>query len=255
MSEYSSEELSILSSIQLFMANPKHLKPEVFGSGCIINYKNSQYLLSVFHNIKYEEMQLLIETNWPPDGKTTPVIPLGNFVHFDLLQFAGDADAKELLELIEKGGEKLDITFAKIQSLQAPGPLQEKLVIDEFSFERSPKLALNFENISEPKHDELYSFFGNIKHEYQDIYLSKTPTLKRKLTYRSSSKGFHKFQAPKKISSADEYEGCSGAPILDSEGRLVALACKVAVGTNLIYGFPISECKKLLDMAIDANQI
>jgi len=58
------------------------------------------------------------------------------------------------------------------------------------------------------------------------------------------------FLAPEIITDKENYEGCSGAPILDSQGRIVALACAVLTNSKVIYGFSIQECKKLLDYAL-----
>ena len=62
-------------------------------------------------------------------------------------------------------------------------------------------------------------------------------------------------QAPQIISDSEDYEGCSGAPILDSQCRIVALACAVHTGTRIIYGFPIQKCKELLDYALQTGML
>lgn len=254
MEDLSAKELMILSSIQLFMAKPEYIKPEVFGSGCIAKYKNSFYLLSVFHVINYDELNLYMETNWPIDETGVPLIPVSGFVYFDLLKIAQTANGDELLNLIENGGERLDITFAKINKLPDPELLQPKIAIKNVTLDERPKLYLDLDYVSEPGKAETYGFYGKINHKYDGITLKMEPTLKDNLKYFSSSKSFHKFLAPDIITSETDYEGCSGAPILDSEGRLVALACKIAKGTKLIYGFSIQECIKLLEMAIVAKQ-
>lgn len=58
------------------------------------------------------------------------------------------------------------------------------------------------------------------------------------------------FLAPEIIQDKGDYEGCSGAPILDSQGRIVDLACAVHTKSKIIYGFSIQECKKLIDYAL-----
>jgi hypothetical protein len=63
------------------------------------------------------------------------------------------------------------------------------------------------------------------------------------------------FLAPEVIKHKDDYRGCSGAPILDSEGQIVALACKIVENTKVVYGFSIQECMKLIKMTIDTNQL
>ena len=123
-----------------------------------------------------------------------------------------------------------------------------------FKVERSSKMFLDLDYINEPNKDEVYGFYGKIKHKYEGKYLKMQPVFHNGLKYFSSSKGFHKFLAPKNIAAKEDFEGCSGAPILDSEGRLVAIACKVATGTKIVYGFSIHKCIEMLDMAIRAKQ-
>jgi len=63
------------------------------------------------------------------------------------------------------------------------------------------------------------------------------------------------FLASERILDSKDYEGCSGAPILDSQGRIVALACTVGTSSKIIYGFSIQECKKLLDYALKTGML
>lgn len=253
MKEMFVEELMVLSSIQLFMANPDYIRPEAFGTGCIVKYREEFYLLSVFHVIKHDDLNMFLETNMEPDKNSVPVIPVGNFMFFDLLKIHKHANSEELLKLIDEGGERLDITFAKLENL--PPLLQPEIDFGFMKIEKGSKVYLNLDCIVEPTREEVYGFFGKINHTYNGLYLSMQPTIKNDLKYQSSNKLFHKFLAPEIIKSKSDYEGCSGAPILDSEGRLVALACKVVEGTKLIYGFSIQECIKLLNIAIETKQV
>jgi hypothetical protein len=63
------------------------------------------------------------------------------------------------------------------------------------------------------------------------------------------------FLAPEITQRKEDYEGCSGAPIIDSDGNLVALACKVLVGSKVLYGFSIQECIKLLKISLDSKML
>ena len=80
-------------------------------------------------------------------------------------------------------------------------------------------------------------------------------TVKYNLKYHRTDKHFHIFLAPEIIKDAIDYQGCSGAPIIDSQGKLVALACKVRIPSKMIYGFSIQECIRLLDVAIDTKML
>jgi len=253
MKEVYSEELMVLSSIQLFGADPNYIKPELFGTGFILNHRENFYFISVFHNIKYRDLAIYLETNLPPENGTVPLIPIGGFMYFDLLKVAEDANASELVAELEKGGERIDITFAKLDKL--PELLQPEMNFTFMKIEKGGKVYLKSESITEPNKSETYGFYGKIKHEYDGVYLKMTPTLKNNLTYHNKSDKFYRFKAPKLIQSKEEYEGCSGAPILDSNGGLVGVACKIKTKTKLVYGFSIKECLRLLNISIDSNQI
>lgn len=82
-----------------------------------------------------------------------------------------------------------------------------------------------------------------------------TPTLKNNLTFHRTNGYFHMFLAPEITQRKEDYEGCSGAPIIDSDGNLVALACKVLVGSKVLYGFSIQECIKLLKISLDSKML
>ena len=100
-----------------------------------------------------------------------------------------------------------------------------------------------------------YALLGRIHQKVSGKWLRGDYALKSELRYQGSRGFFHRFLTPKIIKDADDFRGCSGAPILDEEGRMVALACSVAVDTRLLYAFSIEECRRLIDIAIDAGQV
>ena len=63
------------------------------------------------------------------------------------------------------------------------------------------------------------------------------------------------FLAPEIIKDADDYRGCSGAPILDNEGKIVALAMAVKTNTKIVLGLSIPEVKRLLNYHFDIKEI
>ncbi|GAA6765729.1 hypothetical protein AAFH68_16670 [Flavobacterium sp. CGRL1] len=85
----------------------------------------------------------------------------------------------------------------------------------------------------------------------QNNILRMTPTLKNNLKYQGSDKHFHRFLTPKIITSKEDYQGCSGAPIIDNEGKFVGLACKLKENTKLLYGFSAKQFMNLLQISIE----
>jgi hypothetical protein len=109
------EELIVKSSIQVFMANPEHPKPEVFGSGCLVNYVDRLFFLSVFHVTNYD-LSAYLETNLPANEIGPPIQPIGGLCSFDLFKVTKDMQAKDFEDLLQKPKETLDITFAEIKT-------------------------------------------------------------------------------------------------------------------------------------------
>lgn len=242
----------IRSSVQVFLVNPDRPQPEGFGSGCILQYNGNKYLLSVRHVTDYD-LTTTLETNLPPDRTTTPIKPVGGLLYFDQIKLGENFTPKELLEELDKGGDKLDITFGKIQ--EPLELLQKEIDFGAFKIEAGKKLILEETNITTPSKNDIYGFYGNVRHSYNGLYLQYLPELKNHLTYHRTTGNFHVFLSPQIIKDKYDYKGCSGAPILDSNGNVVALACKVKVDSKLIYGFSVQECMRLLKISIETKQL
>jgi len=160
----------------------------------------------------------------------------------------------EDFESILEKGERLDICFAEIIN-QDVDLLQPEMDFGVFKVDSGLKFPLFMEDAVVPSKDERYGFYGKIMPEYEGITLKMTPSFKHSLKFHRAQDHFYIFLAPKIITKKEDYEGCSGAPILDSQGRIVALACAVRTGSTMIYGFSIQECKKLLDYALQMGML
>lgn len=244
------EEGIIRSSIQLFLADPVDMKPVEFGSAFLVIHREKLIVISVSH-VTDKSFNTYLESNLPSDKWTTPLNPVGNWCYINLLDTKGITLPSELLEEIEQGGKRLDIAFAEYTG--GTEFRQAELVFPSFTITEGKKMTVNLDAAVIPDKYHTYGFFGNIKHHYNGIHLVKTPTLKHSLKYHGINKNVYVFIAPEQITDSKDYEGCSGAPIFDNEGRVVAVAIKVATNSKMIFGFPIQECIKLLDFAIDAN--
>jgi hypothetical protein len=246
------EEAIIRSSIQVFMADPENPKPQVFGSGCLINYLDRLFFISVFHVTNYD-LTAFLETNLPPNEIGPPIQPIGGLCSFDLFEVTKDMEIKEFEDLLKKPLETLDVTFAEVK--HPITLLQPEMDFGAFKIDAGHKIILSSDNLAIPTKDKTYGFYGKIKHKYNGKYLEMTPTFKHSLTFHRTNKYFHMFLAPETIVNKEDYEGCSGAPILDSDGNIVALACKILVGSKVIYGFSIQECMKLLKISIETGML
>ncbi|HTD99031.1 MAG TPA: hypothetical protein VK668_07070 [Mucilaginibacter sp.] len=243
-------EVMVLSSIQVFIADPKKPRPVGFGSGFVIRYLDRRFLVSVSHVTEDKTgLVTMLETNLPPGNEGPILQPIEGIWYFDLLTFDPKNVPEDIVKVLEQGPRKrLDICFAEIRH-DIP-LLQPEMVFPNFTVPYTEKIELDMNHIAEPVKDERYGFYGKIRHNYEGDTLIMTPALKGPLTYHRTNANFHIFLAPEIIKDKEDYEGCSGAPILDSQQRLVGVACTVATGSKIIYAFPIEKCKTLLDQAI-----
>jgi hypothetical protein len=243
----------IKSSIQVFLANPKYPKPVGFGTGCMINYRDRIIFISVSHVTISDDLTTYLETNLPPTNNTTEIHTVGGLMYFDILNLNENIDVNELIQVLENPMNPLDITFAEFKT---PFNLKQiEINTPEIRINAGDKEILDIVDIVDPNSNETYGFFGYINPFYDGYFLGKTPTLKYPLAFHRSKGNMLMFVAKDIIKNSEEYKGCSGAPILDSKGNIVALACMVKVDSKIIYGFSFKECIKLIDTAIDTNQL
>jgi hypothetical protein len=246
-------EIIVRTSVQVFLAKKDYPKPEGFGSGCIIEYLDRKFFVSVSHVTDVEDLVTFLETNQPDiDGKGPILKPVGGICYFDQLKVAEGMSLEDFEKIIEKG-KRLDICFAEIKD--EIKLLQPEMDFGVFKVPASEKFHVFLEDAVVPTEDERYGFYGKVRPKYYGQGLKMTPTLKHSLTYHRTKENFYMFLAPEIIKDSEDYEGCSGAPILDSQGRIVALACSVVTPSKIIYGFSIQECKRLLDYALQMGML
>lgn len=246
-------ELMVRSSIQVFIAKPDEPKPVGFGSACIIRYLDRDFFVSVSHVTDWDGLATFLETNMPFDERGPILKTIGGICYFDQIKVTPDMPFEDFEAVLETG-KRLDIAFAEYNGEDVE-LLQPEMDFKTFKVEASAKLSLFMEDAVEPTKEERYGFYGKIRHKYNGIQLSMTPTLKHSLKFHRVKGHFYMFLAPEVITDKEDYEGCSGAPILDSQGRIVALACAIVTNSKIIYGFPILECKKLLDYALQMKML
>jgi hypothetical protein len=93
-----------------------------------------------------------------------------------------------------------------------------------------------------PTSDEIYAFSGRIHpaHLTGDIYVSN-PTVYPGLKYIRTDGYYHVFQLPVEHPGHDAFRGCSGAPIVDRERRIVGLVCSGCTQTNTVTGIAVHK--------------
>jgi hypothetical protein len=244
------------SSLHLLISNPNTMTPESFGSGCIVFYKDRYFLLSVSHVTDLENAAVFIETNQPPnEDLQTPLYGVGQMCYFDEFTVPNDKlnEINNFEDLTNFPSNTLDITFCEIK--QNVTFLQPEWNFGYCKIEKGDKVFLNLDLAGTPTPGKLFGFCGRVRQKIEGMWLKSQPTLKLDLEFDGTRGDFHQFISPEIIVDADDYRGCSGSPILDEDGKLVALTSSVMEGGKLIFGFSIEKCKQLLDLAIQSNML
>lgn len=101
-------------------------------------------------------------------------------------------------------------------------------------------------SFEQPDKDELFGFAGQvlpdfIKGEYGRIYLKTEQKIYTDLKYKGKLNDYYIFELPYNHPGHEYFKGCSGAPIINKCGNVVALVCKGYEETNLIYGIALKE--------------
>lgn len=244
------------STVHLLIVEPTTAEPKGFGSGCFVHYKERVFLLSVAHVTDISGLQTCIETNQPPIGTTTPLYGPGTMAYVDEYRVNSTLPKSitSIEDILGDRIETLDITFCEVGNFDPTMFLQPALDNGQIKIDAGQKIVLSLAEAGAPHRKGEYSFCGRIKQKIVGRRIESTVIFKFELKYQGTGGRFHRFIVPRLI-DLEEYEGCSGTPILDADGRLVALACRVKTGTQLLYAFSIEECRRLLDVAIHSGQV
>jgi len=111
----------------------------------------------------------------------------------------------------------------------------------------TPKLVLESDVDTEPTAEQSYGFWGLTKQTFDGSSVRHVPKLESGLTFTRSEGDYHIFATKTPYRSYKEYEGCSGAPILDADGRLVALVVEGNKRKTAILGLNLSRYRVVLD--------
>ncbi len=145
--------------------------------------------------------------------------------------------------------ETLDISFCELK--ENVEFIQPEWDFGAYKIDAGHKVFLNLDESCNPSFGLYYGFCGRIHPEFNGAVSKTIVVLKEDLEYITSAGRYHIFHTQNVIEDKNDFEGCSGAPVLDETGRLVGLASSVNPGSKTIFVFSIAEAKSLLNIALD----
>ena len=241
----------------LLTVDPRTTKPASYGRGCIVEFRERIFLLTFAHATNKRGKAVCIVTNTSSDdGRASKLFSVGALLYFDVVKSPENMPTDlrcEDLDNLRRMKKLEPLDFACCEIKEDIECLQPELRIGEFEIRPGRMVRMNINYAGDPDDRAEFGFFGTVRHRLRsgDI-LEGEPTLRIGIQYDGvcDPQGFHRFRVPTCISDMHDYLGCSGAPIIDDSGKLVALLSSVVENSREIFGLSILKCRALLDRSI-----
>lgn len=223
-------------------------------SGSLVRYRGNKLFLTVSHaTLKSGKWCFKVDTD-KENNKVKYYCPIFRFL--TKFQIRSDIEDKEyyktLKEIIEFVNN-VDFSYAFVpEDLVAKEEFIDNTHKKKIECE---KVIYDLENIGIPNTNENYSFYGETKTKinlHEKIY-SFTPKMVVDLKFLKKFDDFYVFKLNhiiKDEQEAKDYKGCSGAPILNSEGNIVSLITHCKPNTPWIFGINLEKYKLAIDIDI-----
>jgi hypothetical protein len=229
-----------LATINLRQLNAFN-EPVAHASGCLVRYHGHVFILTVGHAVGNQE-QWAIEMEYDFDRRETKLYRLGTMNFLRLFHFKGGKIKAKDIDFSYKLMPTQDMP--RHQVITASGRLvknTQKIILDS-----------NLDIL--PEVTKKYGFWGETKQRPRGRQLVITPKLETGMKYKKDRSGLYVFTTKTPYRSFTEYRGCSGAPILDSKGRLVSQVVRGDTKKESILGLSYQKLRSALDVEIMLNR-
>ena len=250
------ERQLILSSIPLKCLTPEK-EIRGYASGCLIDYLGHRLVLSVSHATLKSGLWAIELGCWSGD-RGMKLLPL------PAMNFLGRISTDNLLKAFKEG--KLDDLSKNIVDFSyGIIPKETESLHEQFSDNgqlqwKATRTVFKTTLTEKPETGVKYGFSGHTQLEQlphptnsQLSVLCATQTICGDLAYLKTEDDVHYFKLPGKHPGHIHFEGCSGAPIIDEQGRVVALVQGGNLDEDTVYGVSLSKYKMAVD--IEAGNI
>jgi hypothetical protein len=230
----------VLSSIPLRKLGANNI-PIDSAMGCLVQYAGKVLVLTVEHATG-DFGNWAIEVEYVPQLGQTALYQIGQMNFLAKLT----VNIRESPEIDFSRAETIDFSYAILKKTVTP--LHQELDIDGAVKNSIPTIMLETSFQCEPHGDLEYGFYGHTKGKYVGKLLTLAPRLEMGMKFLGEDGEFYVFQMLRQNALANEYKGCSGAPILDGNGELVSLAAQVVPSLNQIYGVKLPKYRAAIDV-------
>ena len=221
----------LLSSIPLRKIDNQML-PVDMASGCLIDYLGKRIVLSVFHATK-RDGNWAVEVGYE-SGKGTQLYRPGEFHHLGLMKLGSSID-------------EVDFSYKEV-SQNLVSFFQESSPLGCILSEKEREIFQPDFTI-QPNSSEIYGFSGQVMPERHGCTALVTEMrVYPGLRFVGTEDSYHVFELPVNHPGHEHFRGCSGAPIIDAKGNIVALVCHGDIDRNAIFGISLNRYKVILDV-------
>lgn len=211
------------------------LMPINMASACVISYLEKRILLTV-HHATGNNGNWVIELEYDPSKSATKIHQLGGMYFLKSINLSTS--------------KTFDVDFSFIEIPDTIEAYHQNINYQTNQVNWSQKRLIGNPYFDEdPRTDTKYCFSGWIRGNKKDDKLLSENIEYNDLEYIKTEDGYHLFKLPFTHPGHDAFKGCSGAPIMDEDGNIVALVCKGDISTNMVYGISLKRYK----IAIDAT--
>lgn len=200
--------------------------PVGIASGCLVLCAGRKFILSARHAVKPESKGWAIELGYDSEKGTEMCWP-NNFSYM--------AEMKKGSGILED----VDFCFAEVPAdLKSTYAHRTPRSVSDVR----PRYIFEVENFVEPSPTAIYAFAGGVKPEMHSpnlfaVEMNVYPNLR----FLRSEGAFHVFKLPVDHPGHESFRGCSGAPIVDTQRRVVALVSRGDETEGTIRGVAISR--------------
>ena len=207
-----------LTSIPLYKLDENEL-PCSLASGCLANIGGRKLILSVSHATG--KGHWVAEMRFDPEQQKT------------LVHHFGDVWSVVHLDQNTSMSEQLDFSFTEVPP-DFFSVMQDRNPTGKVIAER-PRHEFETTLQDLPDASEIYAFTGRVRPaKLDETTFWSEPTVYPGLKYLHTDGHYHVFKLPVPHPGHEAFNGCSGAPIVDRNGIVVALVCSGDIATATI---------------------
>lgn len=209
-------------------------------SGCLVRYKDKRFLLTAAHAVGNHGIWA-VEVEFDPNRGGTCLYRLGAMGFLR----AGNIQTGKVHDVDFAYKQVPDDLQPKYQKVSPRGEIQHQ----------AARLDVNSELQTQPKSDLVFGFCGQANVQKVGTWgLSADQPMEVGMRFLTTGGDMHVFKLSHDHPGHDYYRGCSGAPILDSNGDLVALVIAGRIEDSLIFGIDLQRYRAALEVELLQQQ-